>query len=59
MSRVALFLASAKSGAGRGLFATRDIEEGETLVHIPEECFIAYGILDSEFPEYAPQTEKC
>ena len=38
-------------GAGRGLFATRDIDQGETLIRIPEECFIVYGVLDSKFPE--------
>jgi hypothetical protein len=54
MSKVPLFTLSANSGAGRGLFATRDIDQGETLIRIPEDCFIAYGVLDATFPEFSP-----
>jgi hypothetical protein len=51
MSKVTLFTLYANSGAGRGLFAIRDIEKGETLIRIPEDCFIAYGVLDATFAE--------
>ena len=57
-SKVRLFTLHTKLGAGRGLFATRDIDQGETLIHIPEECFIAYGVLDSKFPEWTQQLEE-
>jgi hypothetical protein len=58
MSKVPLFTLYANSGAGRGLFATRDIDQGETLIRIPEDCFIAYGVLDAIFPELPCKLEE-
>lgn len=45
---------SDKIGAGRGLFATRHVEEGETLVRIPSNCLVnltTLGNLHLKYPE--------
>jgi hypothetical protein len=40
-------------GSGRGLFTTRRVEEGETLIRIPENCLVnlsTLGDLHSKYP---------
>src|SRR5438046_786060 len=42
-------------GSGRGLFASADVEEGETLIYIPANCLVNLGTLGdlhSKYPEF-------